>query len=233
MSLVTHLDHRERRVAQRRDQPELVDRQPHDGGDVIDRMRADHEAHRQRLSGRGARLVDRPQVARRDEIDAGLAAAAQHQPAHADIGPAGLRIDDVSRSRPRCRARRRRRAADAPAAWSDRRRRRSARPAAPAPRRARPRRSSGLLRSRRCTSAQQLVRLDPERAGEPRAAAGDVADQFLAFGADRAEQHRLGIAFERCPRRRRDPSPRLRSRGHRRQPFDEAAQAEAVEIGQP
>ena len=37
--------HRERRVAQRRHQPELVDRQAHDRGDMIDRMRADDEAH--------------------------------------------------------------------------------------------------------------------------------------------------------------------------------------------
>ena len=87
--------HRQRRVAQRGDEPELVDRQPHDRGDVIDRMRADDEAHRQRLAGGGARLVDRAQIARRHQVDAGLVAAAQHQPAHAHIGPCGLGIDDV------------------------------------------------------------------------------------------------------------------------------------------
>ena len=38
------LDDRQRRIAQRRDEAELVDRQPHGGGDVVDRMRADDEA---------------------------------------------------------------------------------------------------------------------------------------------------------------------------------------------
>ena len=55
--------HGERCIAQRRQQAELVDRQAHDRGDMIDRMRADDEAHRQRLPGRGARFVDRAQVA--------------------------------------------------------------------------------------------------------------------------------------------------------------------------
>ena len=60
---------------------------------MVDRVGADHEAHRQRLAGGGARLVDRAQVAGRDQVDAGLPAAAQHQAAHADIGPAGLGVD--------------------------------------------------------------------------------------------------------------------------------------------
>ena len=44
------LDHGERRVAQRRDDAELVDRHAHHRGDVVDRMGADDEAHRQRLA---------------------------------------------------------------------------------------------------------------------------------------------------------------------------------------
>ena len=67
---------------------------------MVDRMRADHEAHRHRLAGGRARLIDRAQIARRVEVDAGFRAAAQHQPADADIGPAGLRIDhEVGRRR--------------------------------------------------------------------------------------------------------------------------------------
>ena len=89
------LDHGERRIAQARNDAELVDRQPHHAGDMIDRMRADHEAHRRGLSRRGIGQVDRLQIARRDEIDAGLVFGAQHQPAQADIGEAGLRIDDI------------------------------------------------------------------------------------------------------------------------------------------
>ena len=44
-------DDRQRRGAQRGDQPELVDRQAHRRGEIVDRMRADHEADRQRLAG--------------------------------------------------------------------------------------------------------------------------------------------------------------------------------------
>ena len=63
-------------------------------------MRADHETHRQRLPGCRGRLVDRAQIARGNEIDAGLAPAAQHQAAHADIGEAGARIDhEIDRRR--------------------------------------------------------------------------------------------------------------------------------------
>ena len=62
---------------------------------MIDRVGADDEAHRQRPAFGGARLVERAQVARRDEVDAGLAAAAQHQPAYPHIGPAGAGIERV------------------------------------------------------------------------------------------------------------------------------------------
>ena len=66
----------------------------------------------------------------------------------------------------------------------------------------------------------------------PRAAAGDVADEFLPLRAGRAEQHRLGIAFEDG----RDIGEVDRSaRGLElvgAERFDETAQPEAVEIGQ-
>ena len=78
---------------------------------------------------------------------------------------------------------------------------------------------------------QELVRLDPEGARDPGPATGDVADEFLALGADRAEQHRFGIAFEDG----RDIGEVGRSAHGLEviaQRFDETAQAEAVDIGQ-
>ena len=47
MSLVTHLTTGSGASRRRRDDAEFVDRQPHHAGDMVDRMRADHEAHRQ------------------------------------------------------------------------------------------------------------------------------------------------------------------------------------------
>ena len=55
-------------------------------------MATDHDAERQALSARERREIDRAQVARGDQIDAGGGAAAQHQPAQPDIGPAGRGI---------------------------------------------------------------------------------------------------------------------------------------------
>ena len=78
---------------------------------------------------------------------------------------------------------------------------------------------------------RELCRRDAERAGEPRAAAGDVADQLLPLRAGRAKQHGARIAFERG----RDVGE-IERLGVRldlvvpRQAFDEAAQPEAVEI---
>ena len=119
----------------------------------------------------------------------------EHQAAHADIGPAGLRIDhEVDRG------------GDVGA------------PSAPCPRwtgsvvrsasspvqhdllhrrlGARDIEHVGLVAQPPQQLRQELVRLDPEGARDPRAAAGDVADELLALGTDRAKQHRLGIAFE-------------------------------------
>ena len=99
-SLRDAFHHRQRSFAQGGHQCEVVGRQPHHRGKVIDRMRADHKSDRHRLAGRGARLIDRAQIARRIQIDAGLGAAAQHQAADADIGEAGLRIDhEIGRRR--------------------------------------------------------------------------------------------------------------------------------------
>jgi hypothetical protein len=75
-------------LAQRRHQPELVDRQAHDRA-MVDRMRADDEAHGQRLPA-AALASDRAQIAGRDQVDAGFAAATEHKAAHANIGPAAL-----------------------------------------------------------------------------------------------------------------------------------------------
>ncbi len=220
--------HRQRGVAQRSHQPELVDRQPHHRGDVIDRVGADHEAHRQRLAGRRARLVDRAQIAGGDQVDAGLAAAAQHQAAHAHIGPAGLRVDDeIDRGGDIGRAvgavpemDRERGEIGILAGEHDLLHRRL---------RARDLDDIGLVAQPPQQLRQQLGRRDPERARDPRAAAGDVADQLLALRADRAEQHRLGIAFED----RRDVG-QLGRLAHGRelvaQALHETAQPEAVDI---
>jgi hypothetical protein len=54
----------------------------------IRRMRADCECDGQFLAAADCSEIDRPQIRRRIEIDAGGARPAQHQPAAADIGPA-------------------------------------------------------------------------------------------------------------------------------------------------
>ena len=52
-------------------------------------MRADRIGDRHRLLAGGAVEIDGAHVARRDQIDAGLPRAAQHDAAAADIGEAG------------------------------------------------------------------------------------------------------------------------------------------------
>ena len=214
MSLVTHLTTGERRVAQRRHQPELVDRQAHDRGDMVDRMRADDEAHRQRLAGGGARFVDRAQIARRDQVDAGFAAATQHQAAHADIGPAGLRIDhEVDRGGDVGGAvgavpemDRKRGEIGVVAGEHDLLRRRLG---------ARDLDHVRLVAQPPQQLGQELVRLDAEGARDPRAAAGDVADEFLPSRGRPRGTAPPWDCLRGWPRRRRDPSPRSRSPGHR------------------
>jgi hypothetical protein len=196
-------------------------------------MGADDEADRQRLARGGARLVDGAQVAGRYQVDPGLATAAQHEAAYAHIGPTSLRIDDEI----------------------DRRRDIGAAIGA-VPKVDRQRGEIGvragehhLLRGRlgardidnvRLVAqppqqlAQQLVRGHAECARDPRAAAGDVADELLALRTDRAKQHRLGIAFEDlCD------LGEVGRRAHRleligasavSQALDEPAQSEPVEI---
>ncbi len=53
------LHHRQGLVAEGSHEAQLVDRQPHGGRDMIERMGADDEAHRQPLAARQGRLVDR------------------------------------------------------------------------------------------------------------------------------------------------------------------------------
>ena len=199
--------HRQRRAAQRRHQREIVARQPHHRGEMIDRMRADHERDRHRLAGRGARLVDRAQVARRVEVDAGLGAAAQHQAADADIGEAGLRIDhEIGRRRNIGRAvgavlemHGQRGEVGVGAGQHDLLRRRLG---------ARDLDDLRLVAHAPLDLAQQLVRRDAEGARDPRAAAGDVADELLRA---RARPPRTAPRADCLPA----PAPRRRGRSRR------------------
>ena len=93
-------DDRQRRAAQRRHQCELVPRQTHRRGDMIDRMRADDESDRQPLAARHRSTIDRLQVGRGVEIDARLAPSAQHQASDADVGDVARGVaGEIHRSR--------------------------------------------------------------------------------------------------------------------------------------
>ena len=147
-------------------------------------MRADHEAHRQRLAGRRARLVDRAQIARGDEIDAGLAPPAQHQPAHADIGEAGARIDhEIDRGRD---------VGPAVGAMAEMHRQLGEIGLVAGQHDllhgrfgARDLEDLRLVAQPALDLRHQAARLDPEGAREPGAAAGDVGDEFLPLRARR------------------------------------------------
>ena len=61
-------------------------------------MTADDDAERQAFAACDGRLIDVLQIAHGDEVDAGFVAAAQHQAAQTDVGPAGCRVHrDVER----------------------------------------------------------------------------------------------------------------------------------------
>ena len=60
---------------------------------MIDGVRPQQKADRQGFAAARRRLVNRPKIARRVQIDTGLAPAAQHHPAAAEVGQAGFRID--------------------------------------------------------------------------------------------------------------------------------------------
>ena len=196
---------------------------------MIDRMRADHERDRHRLAGGGARLIDRAQVARRVEIDAGLGAAAQHQAADADIGEAGLRIDDeIGRRRDIGRAvgavlemHGQRGEIGVGAGQHDLLRRRLG---------ARDLDDLGLVAHALLDFAQQLARRDAEGARDARAAAGDAADQLLALGPGRLEQHRARISFQRLRHIGEVGRAAADLQLVRGKLFDEPAQPEAVEV---
>ena len=223
------LDHRQRRVAQRRDQAKLVDGKPHGRRHVIDRMRADHEAHRQRRAARGARLIERAQVARRHEVDAGLAPAAQHQPADADIGPAGPAVDHI--------VDRRRNIGTAVGAVLEMHRQRGQVGIIGEHDLLHRRLGTryfddlGLVAQAPLHFRQKLVGRDAERERDARPAAGHAADELLPFGAGGAEPHRLRVAFEHG----RDIGevdrrvPRFKLAGLR-QAREESAQPEPLEI---
>ena len=89
---------------------------------------------------------------------------------------------------------------------------------------------TGFCFRRRWISVQQLVGRDAERARQPRAAAEDVADQFLLLRPGGAEQHGLAVAVEAPRRRRRDRSAVRGCRVRPARGLDETAQAETVEI---
>ncbi len=83
------LDHRHRRAAHRADDVELVHRRRRGhGGEKIGGMAANRKCDRQPLALGDGRKIERAQIARRIEVDAGGARTAQHQPAAADIGQA-------------------------------------------------------------------------------------------------------------------------------------------------
>ena len=161
---------------------------------MIDRMRAEHEAHRRGLSRRGVGQIDRLQVARRDKIDAGFVFGAQHQPAQADVGEAGLRVDDIVDGGGDIR----------PAVGAVLQMHRQ--PGHVGVVAGQHHRLAGRLGARHLENLRlvakpprhflhQLVRLDAERRRDPRAAAHDVADQFRLLGTGGAKQHRLLVAL--------------------------------------
>ena len=151
---------------------------------------------RQSLLVRERRQVDVAQVAGRDEIDAGFRAAAQHEAAQPDIGPAGRGIDgEIHRGRDVG-------ASVAAVLKMDRKPREVGGFAVPdhlLNRRviARDLDDLGLDAEPAHDLGAQLLRGDAERAGKARPASHDVADQRLRLGTGALEQDRTGIAFER------------------------------------
>ena len=82
-------DHRHRRAAHRADHLKLVHRRGRcDRREKIGRMAADREGDRRALAPRDRGLIERAQIARGVEVNAGGARAAQHHPAATDIGDA-------------------------------------------------------------------------------------------------------------------------------------------------
>ncbi len=179
----------------RRNDAELVDRQPHHAGDMVDRMRADHEAHRHRLARRGVRLdrspADRSARPDRRRSRARERSIRRRRPTlvkpvfgsitivdrGGDIGPAVGAVLQMHRQ-----------------------------PGQVGVGAGQHHRLAGRLGARHLEHLrlvaqppldllQQLVRLDAERRRDPRAAAHDVADQFRLLGTRGAKQHRLRVAL--------------------------------------
>jgi len=188
-------DHRQRRVAQLCDQLQLVARHAHRRRDMIDRMRADDEAHRQSLAARLRRDVDRAQIARRVEIDAGLALAAQHQAPQPRIDEAGLRIDrEIDRGRdigaailPMLQMDGQGGDIDLIAGQHHLLHRRSLRWNLD---------DLALARDAAHQLVDQLLGRHAEGAREPAAIGIDIAGELGGFGAGLLEPHRLGIAAQ-------------------------------------
>jgi len=88
--------HRHRRAAHRTDHVELVHRcHRGDGGEKIGGVAADREGDGHALAPGDRGVVERAQIARGVEVDAGGARAAQHQAPATNIGEARLRIARV------------------------------------------------------------------------------------------------------------------------------------------
>ena len=219
------------RAAHPAEQRELVLRRHQaQAGDRIGRVRADHDGDRQALAAGVGGAVDRAQIARRVEVDPRNPAAAQHEPAHADIGQPGPRVAreiepgrDIGRAVERVLEMDRERGEirlaplqhhllhRRPVArnldWRDRR--------------------GDALQDRR----HQPALLGPERQGQPRPAPHQIADQRRALRPGAPEQHRLRVAVEP----RRHPGQRDRLVDHIDlicvdQPVDQPREAEPVEV---
>ncbi len=184
--------HVKRRAAQARDETELVDRHAHRCRDHVDGMRAHGERDRQLLAARRMRFIDRAQIAGADEIDAGLVLAAQHQPADADIGHAGLavahiidRSGDIRRAiEPVGKMHRQRGEIDLIAREHDFLHRRVG---------ARDLDQLGLVLEALDHFGHELARLDAEGQRHARTAAHDIAHELGFFGSRGFEPDRLVV----------------------------------------
>ena len=93
MSLVRHLTTPNGLSRSEESSGQFIARQPHIGGDKINRMGADRKGNRQRLAPGGTAQINFTQIAGCDQIDAGFLASAQHQPTAPDVGQTGFGID--------------------------------------------------------------------------------------------------------------------------------------------
>ena len=159
-------------------------------------MRADRVGDRHRLVAGGAFEINGAHVAWRDQVDAGVAFAAQHDAAAAHIGEAraGKQCVIDAGGNVRCavgamlQMHRQRGEVSFVLLEHDLLHRRLLR-----------RHPDGRLQAIEALvdRAQKIALVGAERGGEPLARAHDVADQFGFLGSRRLEQHRPRIAVQR------------------------------------